>query len=288
MQSFIEDLPRPIPLVIRVIQQTISSYGEDEGPLRAAALAYQGLLSLFPFLLFLVFIGSQVFSFDEVQAALNNILVQAVPGRARFLQEVVRSTYESRGSIGLIGSVGLLWTASALFNNLEVSLNVIWGAPRRVVWRRRLWSLLLVILIGLLFILSVIMSALPVLPYLNETYLVRLRPDLWLGIILTILFFWVIYHWLPNCKVSWKAALSGAALSGLLWEGAKSIFRWYLSSELANYGAVYGTLASVIAVILWAYFTGIIIYIGAEFGAVLQHEFWNGEGDCQAESRQST
>jgi uncharacterized BrkB/YihY/UPF0761 family membrane protein len=48
----------------------------------------------------------------------------------------------------------------------------------------------------------------------------------------------------------------------------------YLTSGLVNFGAVYGTLASVIGLILWAYLTGIILFLGAEFSAALQRELW--------------
>jgi membrane protein len=91
-----------------------------------------------------------------------------------------------------------------------------------------------------------------------------------------VLLFWLVYRWLPNARVRTLATLAGALLAGLLWEGAQWAFRWYLTSGLTDYGAVYGTLASVIALILWAYLTGLILFVGAEFSAALQREFWPG------------
>ncbi|MCH7588262.1 MAG: YihY/virulence factor BrkB family protein, partial [Chloroflexi bacterium] len=58
------------------------------------------------------------------------------------------------------------------------------------------------------------------------------------------------------------------------WQFAKSAFTVHIASGIANYGAIYGSLASVIALFLWAYISALILFLGAEFGAALQREFW--------------
>ena len=194
-----------------------------------------------------------------------------------FIRNIIEQTVTYRSSIGLVGVLGLLWTASTLFSNLEASLNAVWNAPRRSVARRRLLAIAAVLILGTLFLIAVVLSALPALPFLNRGNPLWDLLDLGLGLLVEILLFWLIYRMLPNARVSSHAALGGALLAGVLWEGAQAAFRWYLTSGLDNYGAVYGGLASVIALIVWAYLTGFILFLGAEFSAALQREFWPSE-----------
>jgi membrane protein len=260
----------------RVIRGTAKGMAEHEAGLRAAALAYQGLFSLFPLLLFLTFIASQVLTSIDVRGRLDSFLLQAIPTADGFdfLERIIDQTIDLRGSLGLIGLLGLLWTASALFTNLSTSLNVIWGSPHRSIWRRRLLAVAAVLVLGTLFLLAIVLSALPALPFLNGDHPLLRALDLGVGVAVEVLLFWLVYRWLSTAPVRSLAVLAGAVLAGLLWEAAQGAFRWYLTSGLTNYGAVYGTLASVIALILWAYLTGLILYLGAEFSAALQREFW--------------
>jgi len=260
----------------RVVRGTADGLNRNEAGLRAAALAYQGLLSLFPLLLFLVFLGSQVIRAGDVRPRLDEYLDRALPTAAgiRFVKDIVDETLRNSSSLGLVGGLGLLWTSSALFSHLESSLNVIWNAPRRAVWSRRLRGLAGVLILGTLFILAIAVSALPALPFLDQDNPRLDVLDLGIGVAAEILLLWFIYRWLPNTPVRFVSAFAGAILAALLWEAAQFGFRVYLTSGLANFGAVYGTLASVIGLILWAYLTGSILFLGAEFSAALQREFW--------------
>ena len=132
-----------------------------EAGLRAAALAYQGLFSLFPLLLFFIFVGSQVLTSIDVREQLDSFLLRAIPTADGFdfLQRIIDQTIDLRGSLGLIGILGLLWTSSALFTNLSSSLNVIWGSPHRSVWRRRLLAVAAGLILGAPLLLAVVLSA---------------------------------------------------------------------------------------------------------------------------------
>jgi len=279
MASGVQPAVVGLPLRLwRVARGTAEGMTLHEAGLRAAALAYQGLFSLFPLLLFLIFVGSQVLTSIDVREQLDSFLLRAIPTADGFdfLQRIIDQTIDLRGSLGLIGILGLLWTSSALFTNLSSSLNVIWGSPHRSVWRRRLLAVAAVLILGTLFLLAIVLSALPALPFLNGDHPLLRALDLGVGVGVEVLLFWLVYRWLPNARVRTLATLAGALLAGLLWEGAQWAFRWYLTSGLTDYGAVYGTLASVIALILWAYLTGLILFVGAEFSAALQREFWPG------------
>lgn len=262
----------------RVARATANGLSRNEAGLRAAALAYQGLFSLFPLVLFLIFISGQLITVGDVRGTLDEFLSRAIPTQSAldFIQEVVDQSVRNRGSIGLIGGIGLLWTSSSLLSNLTSSLNAIWNARPRPIWKRRLVAVAGVISLGTLFLLAMLLSALPALPFLDSTNrrLWRLL-DVGVGVVVEVALLWVIYRWLPNAQVRGAPALIGAALASGLWELGQLAFRVYLTSGLANYGAVYGTLASLIGLILWAYLTGFILFLGAELVSTLQGEFWS-------------
>jgi len=260
--------------VLNVVQATLEGIEEYEVAARAAALAYYGLLSLFPMLLFLIYLGSQFLESEETRAALFKSLEEILPTAAETVQQVVDQTLTMRGSIGLIGGIGLLWSASTLFNALTKSLNVIWSAPPRPFWRRRMVAAVSVLSIGLLFIVSVTFSALTVVPSAEDGTVISQWLNFTVGLVVTILLFWLVYQLIPNTPENPKAALGGGILAAVLWQGAKAIFVVYLASGLTNYGAVYGSLASVIALILWAYISALILFVGAVFAAALGKEFW--------------
>ncbi len=268
---------RPIPWRIawELIKETVEGVDQLEVPLRAAAVAYYGLLAIFPLLLFLVSLGSVVLSRSEVRDALNEFLIRAipVPEVLDFVQVTIGDTLARRGTVGVISLVVLLWSASSLFANLEMSLNKIWNVPRRVVWHRRLLGILAVMILAGLFIVVIFLSTLEALPVLNGISVFD-SLDLWITFFAATLFFWLIYRWLPNAKIPAAPSLAGGALAGIAWVIAQAVFRWYLTSGLSNLGAVYGTLASLIGFTLWAFVTGTILYVGAVFGAVLQRHFW--------------
>lgn len=265
----------PWRTVWEIVKETVEGVDQLEVPLRAAAVSYYGLLAIFPLLLFLISLGSVVLSRSEVRDALSEFLIRAipVPEVLGFVQDTIGDTLASRGAVGIISLVVLLWSASSLFANLEMSLNKIWNVPRRLVWHRRLLGILAVMILAGLFIVVIFLSTLEALPFLEGISIFD-SLDLWITFLAATLFFWLIYRWLPNAKVPAVPSLAGGALAGLAWVIAQAIFRWYLTSGLSNLGAVYGALASLIGLILWAFVTGTILYVGAVFSAVLQRRYW--------------
>ncbi|MCZ6529077.1 MAG: YihY/virulence factor BrkB family protein [Chloroflexi bacterium] len=260
-----------------VVRETVDGMEEYEVAVRAAALAYYGLFSLFPLLLFLVFIASALLQVGDAGAQLEELLARfiPVPEVLELVEGVIDQTVARRSSIGIISALALLWTASTLFANLEASLNVIWGAPRRVVYRRRLLGVGAVLVLGLLFLLAILLSTLQAVPLVTDFIPFMDELDFGISLLLSVLFFWLIYRWLPNAHVEPIPSLAGAALAGLVWQASQFLFRLYLTSGLSNLGAVYGTLASLIGLVLWVFLTGMILFVGGIFSAVLQRKYWD-------------
>jgi membrane protein len=256
----------------RLVRQTHQGFEEGECALRAASLAYHLLLSIFPLLLFLIFVGSNVLSTQGTRQALDRYLEEVIPAAANSIRTVVDQTLEARGAVGLIGGALLLWSASAMFSSLSRALNVIWDATPRPFWRRRILAIVTVIIIGSLFIVSIWLSALASWPWQGMLTIVGRWLSRGLDLIVTVLLLGLMYRLLPNRMVPWRAAFAGAFLAGTLWQIGKALFSWFLTSGLPNYGLVYGSLASVVILMLWTYLSGIIIFLGASFGSALEKE----------------
>lgn len=256
----------------RLVVQTHRGFEQGECAIRAASLAYHLLLSIFPLLLFLIFIGSNVLEFEDTRQALDSYLDEVIPAAATFIRTVVDQTLEARGAVGLIGGVLLLWSASAMFSALSRALNVIWDATPRPFWRRRIVAIVTVLILGTLFIGSMWFSTLASWPWEGMLTIVGRWLSRGLDMIVTVLLLGLMYRMLPNRTVPWRAAFIGAFLAGTLWQIGKVLFSWFLTSGLPNYGLIYGSLASVITLMLWTYLSGLIIFLGAAFGSAIEKE----------------
>ena len=269
MQRIESRVPENLRGGYRIIAETFKGYSEDECAIRAAALAYHALLSFFPLLLFLLFIASIVISGGTRQALLNYVH-RAVPQLAEPATTFVDQTLSAKASFGLLGAAGLLWTASALCTVLTSTFSIIWDARPRSLWRRRLMGLFMVLALAILFIFSLMLRT--VLAFDVNDYLPIAGP--WFNMAIdfgvTTVLLWVLYNWLPNRHIELKASLSGALVAALLWQLAKMGFGLYLSFGLERFGAIYGSLGSVIVLILWVYLSSSILFLGAEFAAALQ------------------
>jgi membrane protein len=211
-----------------------------------------------------------VLKIQSTRQALDRYLDEVIPAAANSVRIVVDQTLEARGTVGIIGGVLLLWSASAVFISLSKALNVIWSASPRPFWSRRILAIVTVLIIGSLFIISIWFSPLASWPW-QGTLTRWLSLGLDLGV--TVLLLGLVYRILPNRIVPWRAAFAGAVLAGILWQMGKVLYGWFLVSGLPNYGLVYGSLASVVILMLWTYLSGLIILIGASFGSALEKEF---------------
>lgn len=256
-----------------VVTQTQRVFEKSECPVRAASLAYHLLLSLFPLLLFLIFVGTNVLKVQDTRQALDRYLDEVVPVAANSIRMVIDQTLEARETVGLIGGVLLLWSSSAVFISLSTALNVIWGATPRPFWRRRILAIVTVLIIGSLFIVSIWFSALVSWPWQGRLTTLWQWISLVVDLIVTVILLGLVYRMLPNRMVPWRAAFGGALLAGTFWQVGKVLFGWFLISGLPNYGLVYGSVASVVILMLWTYLSGLIILLGASFGSAIDSEF---------------
>ncbi len=242
--------------------------------LRAGSLAYYALLCIFPLLLFLVFLGTQVLASEAARASLETAISQLTPQTADIISNAVEQSIQARGSIGVISALGLLWSASAVFGVLSSTMNLIWEVSPRPFWRRRLMALLAVSAISGLFVLSLLMSVIGVLRDLLAIFPSWRWVNPLVSLMISVALFWLIYRSLPNRRVDARAALIGGGLAAGLWQLAKAVFAWYLGSGWARYGLVYGSLTSLVVLIIWMYLSAWILLTGGVVVAALERVYW--------------
>ena len=264
-------------------------WGEDACPLMAAALAFFGLLSMFPLALAAITVLAHALA--DNQTALQDFAGFAAsffPGAAgadltaqieRGVTDIAESSNSTRNS--LIALVSLLWAGRAYFDTLVTVLVRIFPGdkPRSLVAHQlRLWSLLLGA--GALFLLSSGVSlALSFLQELGDrlpNFFINRSPVLYdllgkgAGYALTFLMFYLLYRYAPTkqgaprARVLWIAATVGA----VGWEVGKWAFGHFLGN-VARYQAAYGSVAGVIVTMLWIFYASMIVLLGAEVGATL-------------------
>ena len=266
--------------VLNTVRQAFKSFGEARAPGAAASVAYYALFSLFPLLLALVAAGSFVLQDAQVYQEAIKLVSSAIPVSQELIGQNIRQVLERRGAFGLVGLVGLVWSATGVFTNLARNINRAWSqAEQRGFLKGRLVALAMVGVLAALLIVSMLSTAaLNLLPRLHvllrnrvpayETVLWPIVSGLvpWL---FSFLLFFSLYRWVPNTAVPWSAASWGAGIAALLWEAAKRGFAWVLDVGLARYSLVYGSLGTVIALMFWLYLSAWIVFFGAHLTAAV-------------------
>jgi len=253
-----------------VCERTYKGFVQHQGNANAAAIAYYTLFSIFPLTLLLISLGSFLLDTAQAQPAALAVVRVYVPTGVEFVQRNIERVLEMRGTIGIIGVLAFIWSASGVFGGLSRAINSAWDVDRpRPAWAERGLAAGMVLLIALLFFLSLLSTA--AFELVARLSTIILGEPMWTGLstrilpyIFTLLLFSFLYRVLPHTRVTWPEVLPGALLASLAWEVAKYGFTFYLT-RFASYNLVYGPVAAVIALLLWSYISGVIILLGAEF-----------------------
>lgn len=210
----------------------------------------------------------------QIQNEIFGFVSRNLPVVGEVVKKNVEAVIRERGSVGIIGLLGLLWTGSVIFAALEHALNVIWEAPiPRHILKHKLLAILLIVGGALLVLVSIIMTSLASSLRYFAFYLFPGREEsfayFWsaatglVSVCIGILTFFLIYKVVPNIRLRVRDLWLGAVVAGIGWEGAKYLFGWYLKS-LARYELLYGTLSAVIALLILIYISALILLLGAE------------------------
>jgi membrane protein len=269
--------------VLGIIRDAFRRFGNAGGAQAAAGMAYYAVFSLFPLLLAFIAGGTFVLNLDQaaVRERVLNLISQAIPVSRDLIARNIQQVLQARGTVGVIGLVGALWSGSGVFTILSTHINRAWPeAERRGFLQQRLVAFGMVGTLAILLVLSVLASAaLGVLPAFHVPVLQRFLTDTTLWRVVTSVVPWLLilvlflglYRLVPDIKVPWSSALWSALVASVFWELAAKGFSFYVRSGLANYDVVYGSLGTVLALMFWAYLASWIAIFGAYLGVAIAH-----------------
>lgn len=257
-------------------KEVVQEFRRDRGSLFAAAISYYGLISLIPLLLLAIAVFGHIMgSYAEARHQVAVFLDNIIPVGAQSLEHSLEQFSRQSGLLGWIGVIGLLWTGMQVFVTLQEVMNIAVGSERAHGFlRTRGKALATVVVAGLLFALSIgitsMLAAGRSLHFGVDHGNVHFLWDflgLLAAVILSIGAFACMYAFLPAQKIGFAGPAVGGVVAGILFELAKHVFKWYVSS-FARFDVIYGPLAGAVVIVVWMYLVSIIAVLGAEIASV--------------------
>jgi membrane protein len=276
---------------------------EDRVTKLSAALAYYTIFSLTPLLIIIlaaasIFLSNKLNPGTELFSQISGMVGQDAAKQIQGFVENANLTGKS--TIGLIIGIGtLIVGATAIFIEIQDSINLIWkvkAVPKKG-WKKmltnRLLSFSLIVSMGFLLLVSLVINSIvvglgsklgtllsnsqigEVLPVAGNTaslLIYILNNVITLAAVTAV--FTIIFKVLPDVDLKWKSAILGALFTALLFSLGKYLIGIYI--EKGNPGSAFGAASSIIVILLWIYYTSIILYFGAEFTQAYAEKYDGG------------
>jgi membrane protein len=265
--------------VLRIAYLTIRDvFFDSQLTLRAMSLVYTTLLSLVPLLAVSVSVLKGFGAHHQLESALRNFLLPLGDRGTEITDTIVR--FVENINSGLLGSVGmamLLYTVVSLMQKIEAAFNFTWHVTEDRSLARRFSDYLSVVLIGPVLVFSA-MGITATVTHSQIFLLLAASPVIGTVInlvshvvpyLLIIFAFTLIYIYIPNTRVQFRAAFVGAAVAGILWETVGWLFASFITS--ANYTAIYSAFATLFFFMIWLYISWTILLTGASIAFYFQN-----------------
>lgn len=267
--------------MLRMIKRATAEFLDDDCASMAAALSYYTIFSLPPLLILLLLLVGTVTDPEDVRGVLESQLQQLMgPTAGAQIRAII--SHAERPAGGLLPTVfgigALLLGATGAFVQLQSALNRAWEVapdPKQGGLRsfllKRLFSFGMVLAIAFLLLVSLVVSAVlstlgdrlgQVLPAgLSETALQWLNFGISFVVITGL--FAALFRVLPDAQIAWRDVWVGSAVTALLFVIGKFLIGFYLGQS--NPGEVFGAAGSLAVLLLWIYYSSLIVLFGAEF-----------------------
>jgi membrane protein len=263
----------------KVLKDSFAGFSDDKVTKLSASLAYYTVFSMGPLMILIIslcgiFLGREAME-GKVYHQLEGFMGKDTAGQ---LQGIIKNAAISgKGPIALvIGAVTLLIGATTVFGEIQDSINGIWGLkpkPKRG-WLKMLQNRFLSfsVIVSLGFILLVSLAVTSVVDGLGDMLASRfsevsvvllyiVNQVITLAVVSFI--FGVIFKVLPDAKIKWKDVMFGSIVTGILFMIGKLGISIYISKS--NVGSTFGAAGSLVIILLWTYYSSLILYFGAEF-----------------------
>jgi len=255
------------------------SFSDDKILKYSASLAYTTVFSMGPLLIVMIFLVGFLFGHEATEGKVFFQMQQFVgTDAAKQLQTIIQNASLSgkKAFAAIAGVITLLIGSTAIFAEIQDSINSIWGLkvkPKKGLWkmlRNRFLSFSVVVSLGFLLLVSLAIATLieGLSNRLTEQFPNIAVASLYLinliiSFLVTCGLFEVIFKILPDATTKWKDVLPGAIASTVLFMLGKFGISFYVSKS--NVGSTYGAAGSLVILLVWVYYSAVILYLGAEF-----------------------
>jgi membrane protein len=268
----------------KILGQTFGELFSNRVFKLSAALAYYTVFSLPGLIIVIIWVSDIFYGRQAIEGSIYGQISGLVGTEAaeRIQQTIKNATlFPKKGISTIVGLAALVFGATSVFAEIQDSINMIWNLkakPRKGRgWLKlivdRLLSFSIVITLGFLLMVSLIVSSvmdmiidrLTVMLPQTQVYLAYIS-NLILTFLITSVLFGLIFKVLPDAKIKWKAVTAGAIVTAVLFMLGKFLIGYYLGNS--HLSSVYGAAGYVIVILLWVYYSSIILYFGAIFTRV--------------------
>jgi membrane protein len=259
------------------LKSTFKDFMEDKALRLAAALAYYSIFSLAPLLIIMIAVAGFVLDETTVRQQVHRQMTELVGAKsAQTLQSMTEARKMGSTPVAMtLGIIALLFGAGGVFGQLQDALNTIWEVKAKSgggIWRLvrdRFLSLTMVLGLGFLLLISMVITT--AVHAMTQGF-GRLFPvpdavtvvlSMIVAFVVVSTLFMLIFKILPDLIVPWKVALIGGVFTAVLFTIGKWGLGLYLGRESTE--SAYGAAGSLVIVLLWIYYSSVILFMGAEF-----------------------
>lgn len=255
----------------------IEKYDRHRIPIHAAQVAFFIMISFFPFLMFFI----TLLKYTPISEQTIFVMVQKIiPGNlSSLVASWLNESYTSSGTILSITVISALWAGSKGFSSIAYELEDIYEQKeRRSFLARRLHSIIDTILFTVMIIISLILLVYGnqiiqlinrYLPFLRNMNLVLFLIRSALSLFLFVVYFTFMYYFIPKHHSTVRQEVPGALLASFLWIVFSYLYSFYVDTRGA-FSSIYGSLTSLVLLMLWLYFCIGFVFLGALLNKYLQ------------------
>jgi membrane protein len=259
-----------------ILADSFKNYSGNGDANQAAAVALYTILSAIPLFILTIIVAGYIFSsYPHIQEDIIDAIRGFHPYFSEKLMAQLGQIERKRHLLGWVGVLGLVWVSAAIFNSMEMALNMIFRSQKK---RNYFVSKLLAIsmipmgwIVGATSVAISYAAALLVKQPLEIAGGVNISLTTVSGAFLryvipytiSVIFFYFVYRVIPTVKIRSSVLLAGSALFTLLMEIAKQYFTWYIANY-TSYDVIFGSLEAVVILVIWVFYVALIFLFCAE------------------------
>jgi len=277
-------MPLKIKSTWKILKQSFSDFIDDKALKLSAALAYYTIFSLPGLIIIIIWVSDIFYGKDAVEGSVYGQIAGLVGKDAAIqVQEIIRNAALSGDSsfATIIGLITLIIGATSVFGEIQDSINLIWhlkAKPKKgrgwlKMITNRLLSFSIVVSLGFLLLVSLIINGVmdALINRLTQSFpesqvILAYVVNLVITFFITSFLFGLIFKVLPDARIRWRHVRAGAFTTALLFMAGKFLIGYYLGHSKMS--SAYGAAGSIIVILLWVYYSAIILYFGATFTRV--------------------